>query len=55
MKPYQERVIKERDELEEKISKLSAFLDGDLFDSITAAEQERLVKLIMFLAVKCYA
>ena len=43
MKPYQERVVAERDELEQKARKLSQFIGTDpAFDTIDPEEQERL-------------
>lgn len=39
---HQQRVIGEKAQLEERVSKLADFLDGDVFRSLDAAEQERL-------------
>lgn len=40
--PHQQRVVTEREELDEKITKLTAFTDTDIFRSLDKAEQERL-------------
>lgn len=42
MQPHQERVVAERAELDEKRAKLTAFIDGEVFDALDAAEQDRL-------------
>lgn len=44
MQDFQKRVVQERAELIEKISKLSAFLDGDRFLELPDAERERLLR-----------
>lgn len=44
MAPHQERVVIEKQELDEKIEKLAAFRGGHLFASLPADEQERLVR-----------
>ncbi len=47
MLPHQERVITERNELVEKITKLDAFLEkSPVFDTLSEDEQHRLVKQI---------
>jgi hypothetical protein len=45
MLPYQERVVKEHDELCQRIDSLIVFLQGDL-ETITDAQQELLKKQI---------
>lgn len=42
MQPHQERVVAERADLDEKRAKLSAFIDGQVFETLDAAEQDRL-------------
>jgi len=42
MEPHQERVITEKAELSEKVSKLETFLDGAVYASLPAGEQMRL-------------
>ena len=42
MKPYQERVVAEKKELDEKIAKLKAFIAGDTFKTVHVYEQDRL-------------
>ncbi len=43
MKPYQERVIEEKAELDIKREALNAFIDSDRFDTIERNEQQWLV------------
>jgi crAss001_48 related protein len=42
MEPYQERVIEEKKELDEKIEKLAAFIESDAFISVSTREKVRL-------------
>ena len=42
MKPYQERVVDEKRDLDEKLSKLAAFGTTPLFTALTPDEQGRL-------------
>jgi hypothetical protein len=42
MAPHQERVVTEKRELDEKLQKLFAFFQTDIFDKVDPAEQERL-------------
>lgn len=42
MKPYQERVVIEKSELDEKLSKLNAFFNTGAFTELDSAEQVRL-------------
>jgi hypothetical protein len=46
MQPYRERVIAECDELQDRLNKLSAFIDIDdgVFDGLEEAERNRLYK-----------
>lgn len=39
MSPYQERVVKEKAELDAKLTALTAFLGGVVFDSLTPTEK----------------
>jgi len=39
MQPYQERVVQEKQELEEKITNLEAFIGTDTFDGLPAQDQ----------------
>ena len=41
-KPFQERVIEEKDELADKIQKLAAFIAGHVFPMLSDDEQARL-------------
>lgn len=40
--PHQQRVVLEKEELDEKIGKLTPFLDSSIFQSLDSAEQGRL-------------
>ncbi len=43
MQPHQQRVVDEKNELDEKLTKLNAFVSaGTIFDTLASAEQERL-------------
>lgn len=44
MAPHQERVVKEKDELDEKLAKLNAFGRGEVFSTLPLDEQERLIR-----------
>lgn len=44
MAPHQERVVQEKRELDEKLSKLSAFLVSDLYHTLPAEERDRLTR-----------
>lgn len=44
MEPHQDRVVKERYELNEKIEKLDAFTKGETFKGVDEKEQARLLK-----------
>ncbi len=41
--PHQQRVVVEASDLDERLQKLSAFIDGDAFKAIDSDEQARLV------------
>lgn len=49
MQPHQQRVVDEKDALDEKINKLDQFLDGDIFKGLPIKEQDRLVKQLHFM------
>lgn len=42
MQPHQERVVKEKEELDEKREKLTGFIGGKIYRELNAAEQSRL-------------
>ncbi len=42
MPPHQQRVVTERDELTEKITRLAVFMDGEVFSGLPRDEQYRL-------------
>ena len=44
MESYQQRVIDEKTELDEKISKLQLFISSEKFSQVKPEEQERLVR-----------
>lgn len=44
MQPHQQRVVSEKAELDERIDKLTAFIDTPIFAGLDVAEQERLVR-----------
>ena len=42
MKPHQERVVTEKNELDDKRQKLTAFIGGEVYRTLDAVEQSRL-------------
>ncbi|MEQ4907360.1 crAss001_48 related protein [Proteus vulgaris] len=42
MQPHQQRVVDEKSELDDKITKLAAFTGGDIFKSLEHLDQELL-------------
>ena len=44
MKPFQERVVQEKADLDERLAKLNAFGQSDAFSTLPPEEQERLKK-----------
>lgn len=44
MKPYQQRVVEEHDELAKKVGNLTTFVNSDRFLSVDQAEQKRLIE-----------
>ena len=42
MEPHQQRVVDEKNELDERLAKLSEFGKGELFESLPPSEQGRL-------------
>lgn len=42
--PHQQRVVEERDELADRLQKLTAFLDTPTFDALPKAERHRLAQ-----------
>jgi hypothetical protein len=42
MQPHQERVVAEKKELDDKLSKLNAFLTGTTFSTLPEDERQRL-------------
>ena len=51
IQPFQQRVIDERGELEEKIHKLSVFVTGEIFPLLPKDEQERLTVQLSVMAL----
>ena len=44
MQPHQQRVVDEKQELDEKIGKLMPFLMTSIFENLDEAEQERMIR-----------
>lgn len=44
MQPHQERVVVEKRELDEKLGKLTQFINSDVYKAVDAAEQQRLFR-----------
>lgn len=44
MAPHQERVVAEKDELADKLTKLNAFIGGAVYDRLSADERNRLCR-----------
>ncbi len=42
LQPFQQRVVDEKAELDERLSKLGAFFDTAVFDSLDALEKQRM-------------
>lgn len=42
LQPHQQRVIEEKEQLEERLAKLHGFIDGDLYSTLDEAERSRL-------------
>lgn len=42
LQPHQQRVVDEKNELSDKLSKLYAFFQGPIFPTLSEAEQSRL-------------
>jgi hypothetical protein len=53
MLPHQQRVIDEKTELDERLGKLTAFFDTDLFPNFPQAEQDRMRRQAKHM--KCYS
>jgi len=44
LKPYQQRVVEEKKELDAKIERIAAFLDSEEFNNVEADEQHLIVQ-----------
>lgn len=44
MKPHEERVVQEREELQDKLDKLSAFFDSKIYDMLSQDKRNRLLR-----------
>jgi hypothetical protein len=53
MAPYQERVVTEKTELDEKLTNLGTFFDTDLFKNLDSEEQARMAE--QWYAMKRYS
>lgn len=49
MQPHQQRVIQEQDELDEKIVKLSTFLESSMAAKLDMAEKPRMQKQLVIM------
>ena len=49
LQPHQQRVVTEKTELDEKIDKLTAFIDTPVFAGLDEAEQGRLVQQLHYM------
>ena len=47
MQAFQERVVVEKNELDEKINKLSSFIESDRWSSVAEDEKERMRKQLV--------
>lgn len=47
LQPHQQRVVDEKAELDEKMDKLTAFMDTPIFSHLPVPEQERLAQQLM--------
>lgn len=50
MQPHQQRVVDEKAELDDKISKLTTFTGGDIFKSIHQEDQDLLIDQLSLMA-----
>lgn len=53
MQPHQQRVIDEKTELDGRLKKLNAFIDGEIFKGLPEDERTRLRKQVGYM--KCYS
>lgn len=44
LQPHQQRVVDEKTELDAKLTKLSAFMDGQIFKALPEEERNRLIR-----------
>ena len=44
MQPHQQRVVTEKDELAEKLTKLNAFIGGEIYNGLPEDERTRLAR-----------
>jgi hypothetical protein len=49
LEPYQQRVVGERSQLNEKVQQLDAFIWGHLFNSLPSEEKARLIQQLGFM------
>lgn len=54
LKPHQQRVVKEQEDLLDKIKKLEIFLWNDLFNSLDSREKTRLIQQLAYMKSYCY-
>jgi hypothetical protein len=49
MQPFQERVVAELKDLDDKISKLQVFIHGGMFNALPSQEQERMTQQLSYM------
>ena len=49
MQPHQQRVVEEKDQLEERLGKLLVFIQGPVFGTLPEAERTRLSCQVLFM------
>lgn len=47
--PHQQRVVVEKEELDDKIKKLLAFMDGEIFRKLPMDERERMRRQLQYM------
>ncbi len=55
MQPHEQRVVVERDELQSKIVKLEAFMEGDIFEGMEYTDRKFMRIQLMAMMTYCEA
>lgn len=50
MREYQERVLEEKEELDNKRAKLDVFIEGDIFPALEIKERKLLIKQVVIMS-----